>query len=142
MFLVDTFLKVFQSTAVLKEISVDKSQIIWSCDTIARGETIIVKQDKQLFLGTILNFHKAEEKTKKGRTFLKDFVLLKLNSNVSFLLDPINVIQQDMSLEDISETHRYFNQKHYLCHVSSHQVDLKNPVVRHMLDTFINELAL
>lgn len=124
---------------ILKEITTDSSQIMWKSDTIARGEIIIVKNNEQLFLGTILNFHKHEEKTKKGRTFLKDFVSLKLNSNVSCLLDPIKIVQHDMSLKDISETHRYSNQKHYICHISSYQVDLKTNLVKQMLNTFIDK---
>lgn len=124
---------------ILKEITTDNSQIMWKSDTIARGETIIVRHNEQLLLGTILNFHKSEEKTKKGRTFLKDFVTLKLNSNVSCLLDPLYIVKHDMSLEDISETHQYYNQKQYICHVLSLKVDLKTSLVKQMLNAFISK---
>lgn len=124
---------------VLIEIPVDSSQIMWRSDTIARGESIVVKFEQELYIGTVLNFHIAGEKTKKAKTYLKDFVSLKLNTNVSLLLDPLNIIQSNMELVSRSDTHKYFHKKHYLCHVSSHKVDLKNPVIKHMLNTFINQ---
>jgi hypothetical protein len=86
-------------------------------------------------LGNVLSFQKSEETTKKARTFLKDYINLKVNKNVSMLLDPLFIIQKNYSTMAIASSHLYFNQNKYVCHVVNDSVDFKDTQTKDMLKT-------
>lgn len=79
------------------------------------------------------------KKTKKGKTFLKDYISRKEDKNVSMLLDPLYVINQDMSKKEIDNCHKYFSQESYVCHVLSKKVDFKNSSAKKSIKNFVKK---
>lgn len=98
--------------------------IQWVSKSISRGEAIIVLENKQLFLGTVLHFQKSKEKTKGLRSYYKDYIDLTHNNDIYYLLDPLFRIDDEFKINRVVNNHKYFIQSTYICHVCEITVDL------------------
>lgn len=130
-----------QRTIVTKDIISDSSTPLWKSEFIARGEFVILKDNNNLFFGVALNFQKSNEKFKKQKRFLQDFINLKTNKNVSLLLDPSYVLEKNYSKKEVTETHKYLSQNCYVCHILNDSIDLKNQHLKKILTKFIKEMG-
>ena len=102
---------------------------MWTADSITRGDFVVIN-DKNLFIGKVLTFQKSSEKTKKAKGFYHD-------SQVLVLLDLLYLIQKDKTKLIVAETHKYFSQKVYICHLKNEKVDFRNQNVKNLLKRLI-----
>lgn len=128
-----------QRSIAIHDINQEGTKLLWKSDNITRGDLIIISENKQLICGNVLSFKKNQGKSKKDQTYLKDYIDIKSQNDVSFLLDPVYEITRNLSLKKTPNAHNYYHQNLYVCHEKDISVNLKTVNAQKMLKSFLKK---